>query len=316
MSIAGGLHRAFDIAARAGCDCLQVFVKNQLQWSARPLRDNEIEAWNAAAARTGIGPVVAHATYLINLASPDDANWRRSIDAYLAELRRCEQLGIESLVVHPGAHMGAGESAGCRRIADALREILDRLGPARARPTLEITAGQGSCLGCRFEHLGEIIEMAGASERIAVCFDTCHALAAGYRYDTPETYAETMAALDRCAGLDRLAVFHMNDSARPLGSRVDRHAHIGAGHVGMAAFRRIVTDPRFASVPMILETPKGTDGRGRNLDRLNLARLRRLQRGAVSSRRPASRRDSASGPPPVPGACRRRRRSPAPARRS
>ncbi len=276
MSIAGGMHNAFDIAVAAGCDCLQVFVKNQRQWNARALNDDELATWHATATRTKITPVVAHATYLINLASPDDANRRKSIDAYLVELQRCEQLGIESLVVHPGAHMGAGETIACRRVAEALNEILDRLGSARVRPTLEITAGQGSCIGHRFEHLGDIIGAVKSPDRIAVCFDTCHALAAGYQFDTDETYAETFTAFDRTIGFKKLACFHLNDSQKPLGSRVDRHTHIGEGHVGQDAFRRIVTDPRLATVPMILETPKGEDSRGRDFDRLNLERLRKM----------------------------------------
>lgn len=278
MSIAGGMHNAFDIAVAAGCDCLQVFVKNQRQWNARPLNDDEIATWHATASRTKITPVVAHATYLINLASPDNAIRRKSIDAYLVELQRCEQLGIESLVVHPGAHMGAGEASACRRVADAIDEILDRLGPARVRPTLEITAGQGSCIGHRFEHLADIIGATKSPDRVAVCFDTCHALAAGYQFDTDETYPETFSAFDRTIGLKKLVCFHLNDSQKPLGSRVDRHTHIGEGHVGCDAFRRIVTDPRLAGVPMILETPKGEDTRGRDFDRLNLERLRRMLR--------------------------------------
>jgi len=276
MSIAGGLHLAFDIAERAGCDCLQVFVKNQRQWDAKPLVDAEIESWRAAEKRTGIGPVVAHATYLINLASPDPANRRKSIDAYLAELQRCEQLGITALVVHPGAHLGEGDSVGCRKVADALDQILDRLGPTRVRPALEITAGQGSSLGHRFEHIRDMIADCKAGDRLAVCFDTCHALAAGYRFDTDETYAETIDAFDRTIGLNRLACFHLNDSAKPLGSRVDRHTHIGQGCVGADAFRRIVTDSRLTQFPMILETPKGEDEHGQDHDRLNLALLRKF----------------------------------------
>ncbi|MCK6485983.1 MAG: deoxyribonuclease IV [Phycisphaerae bacterium] len=303
MSVAGGLHNAFDIAADAGCDCVQVFVKNQRQWAARRLTDEDLIAWRAAALRTEIAPVVAHATYLINLASPDDALWRRSIDAYVIELERCAALGIGGLVVHPGAHLGAGEVTGCRRVSDALRLILDRTSDlqlahlhgsnrsegrsSNGRPTLpgtfgppqiwlEVTAGQGSCLGHRFEHLRDMIDVAGADQRIGVCFDTCHALAAGYRFDTPERFAETFGAFDRILGLHRLGCFHLNDSQREAGSRVDRHTHVGRGHVGRAAFRLIVNDARFRSLPMILETPKGEDPRGRDYDRLNLAALRRM----------------------------------------
>lgn len=282
MSIAGGLHLAFDIAEAAGCDALQVFVKNQRQWAAKPLRDDEIESWRSAEKRTGIGPVVAHATYLINLASPDPANRQKSIDAYLGELQRCEQLGIAALVVHPGAHLGEGDAIGCGKVADALDQILDRLGPTRVRPALEITAGQGSSLGHRFEHIRDIIADCKAGDRLAVCFDTCHALAAGYRFDTDESYAETFDAFDQIVGLNRLACFHLNDSAKPLGSRVDRHTHIGQGHVGTDAFRRIVTDPRLVNIPMILETPKGEDDQGRDFDRLNLTRLRNFVSGQAT----------------------------------
>lgn len=303
MSVAGGLHNAFDIAADAGCDCVQVFVKNQRQWAARPLTDEDLIAWQAAARRTGIAPVVAHATYLINLASPDDALWHRSIDAYVIELDRCAALGVAGLVVHPGAHLSAGEAAGCRRVADALRITLDRtaglnVAELGASPTgggaepidgytgraarrspqiwLEVTAGQGSCLGHRFEHLRDMIDAAGADERIGVCFDTCHALAAGYRFDTAQSFVDTFGAFDRILGLHRLRCFHLNDSQREAGSRVDRHTHIGRGHVGRGAFRLIVNDARFRSLPMILETPKGEDARGRDYDRLNLAALRRM----------------------------------------
>lgn len=276
MSVAGGLHRAFDHARAAGCQCLQVFVKNQRQWHARPHRPDEVAAWHAAASASDVRPVIAHATYLINLASPDEANWRRSIDAYADELARCEQLGIDALVVHPGAHLGAGEAAGCRRVADGLRHALDRLGSARVRPCLELTAGQGTCLGHRFEHIRDILDALAGDPRVGVCFDTCHALAAGFRFDTDETYAATFAALDAAFGRKRLLCFHLNDSVGTCGSRVDRHAHIGAGHVGLGAFRRIVRDPRWRDLPMILETPKGVDERGRDHDRLNLARLRRM----------------------------------------
>lgn len=294
MSIAGGLHRAIDLAEAAGCDCVQVFVKNQRQWSARPLRDDEIAAWHAAQQRTGIAPAIAHATYLINLASPDNAIWQRSIAACADELRRCSALRIRGLVIHPGAHMGCGEAAGCRRVADALRIILDEFDDPIVRPLLEITAGQGTCLGHRLEHLAGMIDRSGRPERIGICFDTCHALAAGYRFDTDETYAATFDELDRRLGIARIECFHLNDSRRECGSRVDRHTHVGEGYVGRSAFRRIVTDPRFRNVPMILETPKGTDNRGRDLDRINLQRLRRLARPAPPAPpRPARRAASA-----------------------
>jgi len=276
MSIAGGLHRAFDEAVRVGCDCMQVFVKNQRQWRSTPLTDEAVRLWREAAQRSGINPVVAHDTYLINLASPDDALWHRSIDAFVEELTRCEQLGIRCLVTHPGSHVGAGESHGLRRVARAFDVIHRRTRGIHVRTLLETTAGQGTSLGHRFEHLAEILGSVREPERLGVCVDTCHVFAAGYELRSPDGYEATMRELDRLIGLDRVGCLHVNDSQRERGSRVDRHAHIGRGKLGRAAFRNVVTDPRFLGLPMILETPKGMDARGRNLDRVNLATLRRL----------------------------------------
>jgi deoxyribonuclease IV len=276
MSIAGGLHLAFERAAEVGCDCLQVFVKNQRQWKAPALTDADVHAWQVARQRMGNPPVVAHDTYLINLASPDDANWQRSIDAITDELERCERLGISGLVAHPGAHMGEGEARGLRRIARAIDAVHRRTAGFKARILLESTAGQGTNLGHRLEHLARIIELVRRPERLGVCLDTCHLFAAGYDLCTAEGYEATIAELEQTVGLARVAVFHTNDSLKPLGSRRDRHAAIGQGEIGLSAFRRLVNDPRFLGLPMILETPKGTDERGRDLDRVNLARLRRL----------------------------------------
>ncbi len=286
MSIAGGLHHAFERAVDVGCDCMQIFVKNQRQWRAPPLADEQVARWQAARQWAGVSPVVAHATYLINLASPDRSLWKRSIEAYADELLRCERLGVIGLVFHPGSHMGRGESWGIERIAAALDVIHERTGGLAARTILETTAGQGSCLGHRFEHLADIIGKVREPERLAVCVDTCHIFSAGYEITTDEGYAATMAALDRTVGLNRVIVFHMNDSLRPLGSHRDRHGAIGQHEIGRSAFRRVVTDPRFLGIPMILETPKGTDARGRDLDRVNLAVLRRLVRQAISRAEP------------------------------
>lgn len=275
MSIAGGVHAAFHRAVEVRCDCFQIFVKNQRQWSAPALTVEAVRLWEAARSRTGLGPVVAHATYLINLASPDRALWRRSINAYTDELGRCERLGLIGLVVHPGSHNGRGEDWGIRRIADALNVIHDRTKGLQVKTILETTAGQGTGIGSRFEHLAGIISRTEASDRIAVCADTCHLFAAGYDLTTDAAYAETFQTFDRIIGLDRLLCFHMNDSKKPLGSHVDRHEHIGEGHLGRSAFRRLVNDPRFLGRPMILETPKGTDTRGRDWDRVSLGVLRK-----------------------------------------
>jgi deoxyribonuclease-4 len=276
VSIAGGLHNAFAEAGRVGCDCMQVFVKNQRQWRARPLTDEDVRLWNDAAANAAIAPVVAHDTYLINLASPDDALWKRSIEAFVDELIRCEQLGIPHLVTHPGSHVGAGEAYGLRRVVRAINEIHRRTRGLRVRALLETTAGQGTSLGHRFEHLAAILARVREGERVGVCVDTCHVFAAGYDLVSPEGYETTMAELDRLVGLSLIRCFHVNDSQRGRGSRVDRHEHIGKGRLGRAAFRHLVNDPRFGGLPMILETPKGKDARGRDLDRVNLATLRRL----------------------------------------
>lgn len=276
MSIAGGLHLAIGRAAEVGCDCLQIFVKNQRQWRAPPLTDADLRSWQKALDETGISPVVAHATYLINLASPDGPLWRRSISTYVGELRRCEKLGLIGLVIHPGSHMGKGDTWGLRRIAKALDRIHERTPGFATHTILETTAGQGTCLGHRFGHLADIISRTREPGRVRICVDTCHIFAAGYDLTTDESYEKTLDELAGTVGLDRVAVFHLNDSLKPLGSRRDRHGEIGKHALGRGAFGRLVNDTRFLGRPMILETPKGTDPRGRDLDRLNLAALRRL----------------------------------------
>ena len=278
MSVAGGLHLAFERGRAAGCDCLQIFVKNQRQWSARPLQQDEVRVWRETRATAKIEPVIAHSSYLINLGNPDDAPWQRSIDALTDELHRCERLEIAGLVLHPGAHLGAGERAGLRRIARALDLIHRRTRGLRVQTLLETTAGQGSTLGHRFEHLGEIIARVREPDRLGICVDTCHVFAAGYDLATEAGYAATLATFGEVVGFDRLRAIHVNDCLHPLGSRRDRHAAIGKGRLGRGAFARVANDPRLAKVPMILETPKGQDVRGRDLDRVNLAALRRLVR--------------------------------------
>ena len=217
--------------------------------------------------------MVAHSSYLLNLATPDDALWHKSIDALLVEMERCDVLAIPYLVIHPGSHMDSGEETGIARIANALNVAHDRLPDAQVKITLETTAGQGTNLGYRFEHLGAMIEATEAKERLAVCYDTCHTLAAGYDFRTPDGYAEVFRQFDDIIGLDRLKVFHFNDSKQDLGSRRDRHEHIGEGSVGLEGFRRILNDARFDEIPMLLETPKSDD---LHEDVENLALLRSL----------------------------------------
>jgi len=259
MSISGGLHKAFGYGERAGCDTIQIFSKNQQQWRGKALLEQDIGLFKAEQQRTGLGPVVVHDSYLINLASPNDELWEKSIGAFADELERCNALGIPYLVTHPGAHTGSGEEAGLRREATALNRLLGAGVGGDTLILLETTAGQGTCLGQRFEHLAYLIEQAVHPERIGVCIDTCHILVAGYDIRTPAACAATFAEFDRVVGMERIKAFHLNDSQKDLGSRVDRHTHIGAGCVGLEGFRAIVNDARFADLPMILETPKGDD---------------------------------------------------------
>jgi deoxyribonuclease-4 len=258
MPTAGGVHRAVDHARTAGATALQVFVKSARQWASRPLAPDEVEAFRDGIVREDLSAhVLAHGTYLVNLASPDDLVWRRSIDTLAAELERCRTLGIPSLVLHPGSHMGMGEAAGLARVVRAIDRALGRgAGPALL---LEITAGQGTCLGHRFEQLGWVLARVRRPERVGVCFDTCHAHAAGYDLRDRRSYLATFRAFDRAIGLARLRAFHLNDSKAPLGSRRDRHEHIGRGTLGLAPFRHLLNDRRFRGVPMVLETPKGKD---------------------------------------------------------
>ncbi|MFO0908949.1 MAG: deoxyribonuclease IV [Isosphaeraceae bacterium] len=276
MSIAGGCHKAVWEAHRFGFETVQLFTKNNNQWRAPALTDDHVDAFRKALAETGVVDPVAHNSYLINLGSPDDALWNKSIDAMTVEVERCANLGISDLVAHPGAHVGTGEEAGLGRIAAALDEIHRRTAGLPVYIDLETTAGQGSCLGHRFEHLGAIFERVKEPERLGVCVDTCHIFAAGYSLETAEQYDETLSELDRAVGLRRVRVWHLNDSLREQGSRVDRHAGIGRGRMGLAPFRHVVNDPRFHGIPLILETPKGFDG-DEELDALNLRALRQLR---------------------------------------
>ncbi|WP_250846668.1 deoxyribonuclease IV [Aquisphaera insulae] len=275
MSIAGGYERAVHSAHAIGFNAVQLFTKNNNQWRAPALTDDHVARFRSAVDETGIVDLVSHASYLINLASPDDALWEKSIDAMVVEVERCATLGIQDLVVHPGAHMDSGEEAGMDRVAAALDRILGRTEGRRVTIDLETTAGQGTCLGHRFEHLRGILDRVTHSAALGICGDTCHIFAAGYSLDGGGGYDETIQQLDGAVGLHRLRVWHVNDSCRDCGSRVDRHAGIGAGRIGLEPFRRLVNDPRFRHLPMILETPKGIE-EGEELDARNLRTLRQL----------------------------------------
>lgn len=288
MSIAGGCHKAVEAAAAHGMDCVQIFTKNSNQWKARPLLEGEIQEFRAAVRRTKIRCPVAHDSYLINLASPDDALWKKSIDAFTIELERAEALELMGVVTHPGAFVSSSEEEGLMRIIDALDEVHHRTAGFKTLTLLETTAGQGSCLGHRFDHLADIANDVALPERIGVCVDTCHIFAAGYALGTRQAYAATIGELGDVLGLERVRAFHLNDSVRELGSRVDRHARIGAGKLGLEPFRLLLNDRRFAGLPMYMETPKGHEG-GESLDAINLRTLR----GLIKKRRRSARSTSA-----------------------
>jgi deoxyribonuclease-4 len=277
MSIAGGLGLAPVRGREAGCEAIQIFTKSNRQWQAKPLAEADVAAFKANLADTGIGPVVAHDCYLLNLAAPQAATWTRSVEAFRVELDRAERLGIPYLVTHPGSHLGAGEADGIARVALALNTLHAARPDHRVQILLETTAGQGSSLGHRFEQLAAILDRVERPERLGLCLDTCHLFAAGYDIRTAEGYAAVMRELEACLGLARVKAIHLNDSKAGLGSRVDRHEHIGRGHLGLEAFRPLLNDPRLRRVPMILETPKEPDPV--TADRANLARLRRLLNG-------------------------------------
>jgi deoxyribonuclease IV len=256
MSIKGGLPRAVDRAAASRCQALQIFTKSAGQWRARILPGDEVALFRRRLDETGIRPVVAHNSYLINVASALPALRAQSLAALGEELDRAELLGLDGLVMHPGSYTSGSEEEGLRLIGDAIASLLaDRPG-ARTMVLLEHTAGQGTNLGHRFEHLAAILDRVGGSPRVGVCLDTCHLLTAGYDLCSPEGYEATFRQFDRIVGLDRIRVFHLNDSKKPCGSRIDRHEHIGKGCLGLEPFRRLLNDARFRGLPMLLETPK------------------------------------------------------------
>jgi deoxyribonuclease IV len=271
MSISGGVAQAVARGQEVGCEAIQIFTKNSNQWKAKPITAADAAAFRDACQAAAIGPVIAHSAYLINLAAPDEALYEKSIQACLDELQRCEILGLPYLVIHPGAHMGMGEEQGLKRICAAIDRIHHQTPTMQAALTLEVTAGQGTVLASKFEHFAAIFDQVDEPERLGCCLDTCHLLAAGYDFRTPQGYAQMMATWDDLVGIERIRVIHLNDSKKDLGSRVDRHEHIGQGYIGMAGFELLLNDSRFAELPMVLETPKDD-----NADVRNLATLRSL----------------------------------------
>ena len=291
MSIAGGLPRAVDRAHASKCDALQIFTKSAGQWRARPLPPEEIALFRQRVAETGIRPVVAHNSYLINVATAQPELRAQSCAALREELDRADALGLDALVMHPGSYTSGNEVDGLRLIAEALARLFDERPATQVMILLEHTAGQGTNLGHRFEHLADIIDRLGRTSRVGVCIDTCHLLAAGYDICSPEGYRRTFDEFDRLVGVDRIQAFHLNDSKKPCGSRVDRHEHIGRGCVGLEPFRMLLNDPRFADHAMLLETPKleTPESRRRSdvdpYDARNLRTLQKLMARATRGRR-------------------------------
>ncbi len=275
MSIEGGVENAPLRGKKVGCQVIQIFTKNNNRWKSRQLTDKDIKTFKKNSADTGVIPSASHTAYLINLASPDPVIYEKSLEAFYDEMIRAESLGLPYLIFHPGAHLGSGEEKGLEKIADSVNILLKKWSDFKSMLLLETTAGQGSHLGYKFEHLSEIIKIVDNKENIGVCLDTCHVFAAGYDISNEYGYKKTFEDFDRIIGIDRLKVFHINDSKKELGSRVDRHEHIGKGKIGLTAFRLLLNDSRFENIPMILETPKGKTMRE---DKRNLSVLRGLIR--------------------------------------
>jgi deoxyribonuclease-4 len=288
MSVAGGVSKAVERAYLHGCEALQIFSKNASRWTAKPLDPGDVTAFRTRIVETGITPVVSHASYLINLATTFSTLREQSIAAFVDELDRADTLGLMGVVIHPGTCTAGDEEDGLRLIADAIAQAFRERPRGAALVLLEHTAGQGRTLGYRFEHLATIIAHLGGSGRVGVCLDTCHLLASGYDITSATGYRQTFDAFDQTVGIGRLKVFHGNDSKKPCGSRVDRHEHIGRGHLGEAPFSRLLHDSRFAGLPILLETEK-TKASGKPgavvadpFDTQNLETLRRLRTDGLS----------------------------------
>ena len=276
VSIAGGLAKAIERGCESGCEAIQIFVKNNNQWVGRTLDDAEAEAFRVAREASAIGPVVAHASYLINLAATDPTTLERSLRALADELVRCRRLGLDGLVLHPGAHVGAGTEAGIAQVGRSLDAVFAEVDSSPPL-LLENTAGQGTVLGAPLEELARIVDATRVPQRLGFCLDTCHAYAAGYDLAKPQAYEAFVARFDELLGLDALGAIHLNDSKQPLGSHRDRHANLGRGEMGLEAFAQLVRDPRLAEVPMIVETPRGEEGAGHRTDLESLRHLREMR---------------------------------------
>ena len=283
MSIAGGYYKAVNAAAECGMDCVQLFTKNNNQWRAKPITDDDVRLFREALKETGIQKPCAHASYLINLASPKDELWEKSIDAFAIELERAEQLGLLGVVLHPGSYVKSTPEEGLNRIVAALDEIHRRVPGLNTQTWLETTAGQGTNLGYQFEELQYLIENVKDNDRLGVCVDTCHIFAAGYPLQKKSEYEETFQKFDDTVGVDWIRGFHLNDSKKEFGSRVDRHEHIGEGYLGLEPFRHLLNDVRFDQHPMYLETPK--EEGDREMDPVNLKTLRALMKSTPARKK-------------------------------
>ncbi len=289
--MAGGMPNAFGRAADLECEAIQIFVKNANQWQGKETPPDEVQAFRDAHAGSAVGPLIAHASYLINLAATDPAILEKSLNALTDELLRCSRLGVQGLVLHPGAHLGAGEEAGIAKVAANLDAVLGELPDVRTRVLLENTAGQGTCLGWRLEHLEAMRAQSSQPERLGFCLDTCHAFAAGYAIHEEAGFAEFLAEIEERLTWDALGAFHLNDSVKPFASRRDRHAHLGEGEIGLGLFERMLTEPRLRRIPMILETEPGDEMEGHRRD---LATLRGLV-GIKSKKRKKAKSKTKAG---------------------
>jgi deoxyribonuclease-4 len=277
MSIAGGYYKAVDAAGSFGMEVVQIFTKNNNQWAGKPIVDEDVKQFRDALARHRVGQPISHASYLINLAAPSDELWEKSIEGMVVELQRAEMLGVKYVVVHPGAFTTTCEEEGIERVAVAVNRVHEQVHADgfQAEILLENTAGQGSCLGHDFAHLGAMLERIERSDRVGVCFDTCHAFAAGHGFAEAEDFDAMKRAIDGAFGLEKIRAVHLNDSKKARGSRVDRHDHIGEGLIGLEGFRRFVNDSFFGKLPMYLETPK-EERDGEAWDAINLRTVREL----------------------------------------
>ncbi len=278
ISISGGMEKALFKGKRLGCEVVQIFTHNTSSWYMKPISSEQLELFEKAKKETKVIPVSVHVGYLINLASFEDKIWKNSVNALKKEIQRAELLGIPYVVMHPGAHKGVGEKEGIKRISEGLKEVISETSQ-KTKILLETTAGQGTSIGYRFEHLSEIMERVNSPNRMGICLDTCHIFSAGYDFRTKEQYEALIRELERIIGIDYVFLIHINDSKKECGSRVDRHMHIGKGKIGEKGLAYFLKDNRFKEVPFIIETPKEKYGKGIDYDIINLQRLKQIIRG-------------------------------------